>query len=168
MNKSFIAGLISGILLPFIFIYWLHSTFIQLSTVDSIDLSKIEIIDLNNQPISLHSFQDKIIFFNIWATWCKPCIAEIPFIQNAKIALNSDSCIFILASEEELSTVVNFKNKQTDDLMYVKILKDKNNQFSKILPLTYFIKNNKVLYNKIGTWESTEDIVKKMNFYIYN
>jgi len=42
--------------------------------------------DLNGQPIKFEKFKGKPIFLNIWATWCGPCIAEMPSI--ARLAAN--------------------------------------------------------------------------------
>ena len=36
------------------------------------------ITDLSGKDLSLSDFEGKVIFINIWATWCSPCRAEIP------------------------------------------------------------------------------------------
>ena len=37
--------------------------------------------DENGRTLSLADFKGKTIFMNYWATWCPPCIAEMPNIQ---------------------------------------------------------------------------------------
>ena len=38
--------------------------------------------DLKGKQVSLSDFEGKVLFVNIWATWCPPCRAEIPdFIE---------------------------------------------------------------------------------------
>ena len=37
--------------------------------------------DENGTTVSLADFKGKTIFMNYWATWCPPCIAEMPNIQ---------------------------------------------------------------------------------------
>ena len=37
---------------------------------------------LDNKNISLSSLKGKIVFLNFWATWCPPCITEMPSIQR--------------------------------------------------------------------------------------
>jgi thiol-disulfide isomerase/thioredoxin len=38
--------------------------------------------DLNDAPVPFAQFQGKAIFLNIWATWCPPCVAELPSISR--------------------------------------------------------------------------------------
>ncbi len=37
-----------------------------------------QLIDNNGQSFNLSQAQGKVIFLNTWATWCPPCIAEMP------------------------------------------------------------------------------------------
>jgi peroxiredoxin len=39
---------------------------------------KLDLKDLNGRPVSLSSYQGKTILINFWATWCVPCLKEIP------------------------------------------------------------------------------------------
>lgn len=38
--------------------------------------------DLQGRTVSLSSLKGKVVFLNIWATWCQPCIDEMPAIQS--------------------------------------------------------------------------------------
>jgi thiol-disulfide isomerase/thioredoxin len=38
--------------------------------------------DLNEQPVKFSRFKGKTVFLNIWATWCGPCIGEMPSIAR--------------------------------------------------------------------------------------
>lgn len=39
------------------------------------------VVDLNGREVSLAQFRGKTVLLNIWATWCKPCIREIPDLK---------------------------------------------------------------------------------------
>tara|TARA_X000000950_G_C13504439_1_gene493115 strand:- start:8 stop:505 length:498 start_codon:yes stop_codon:yes gene_type:complete len=39
---------------------------------------EIELIDLNNNTIKLSDYKKDLLIINFWATWCVPCIKEIP------------------------------------------------------------------------------------------
>ncbi|MEZ2722277.1 TlpA family protein disulfide reductase [Paenalcaligenes hominis] len=41
----------------------------------------IEADDLTGQSISLESYQGKALVLNFWATWCPPCVKEMPELE---------------------------------------------------------------------------------------
>ena len=41
-----------------------------------------ELADLDGQSVSLESLRGQYVMLNFWATWCGPCRAEMPFIQE--------------------------------------------------------------------------------------
>ena len=64
--------------------------------------------DLNGEQIDLYCLRNKkIIVLNFWATWCIPCIRELPSLS--KLAENYNKEIFVLAvSTENEATVKRF------------------------------------------------------------
>jgi len=38
--------------------------------------------DLDGQPVSFSKYEGKAVFLNIWATWCGPCVREMPSIAR--------------------------------------------------------------------------------------
>jgi thiol-disulfide isomerase/thioredoxin len=54
-----------------------------MSTPASYDWSPV---DLNDQPVPFSRFKGKTVFLNFWATWCGPCVREMPSIE--KLARN--------------------------------------------------------------------------------
>lgn len=60
---------------------------------------------LDGQYISLQDFQGKTIFLNFWATWCPPCIAEMPNIQQLYEDVKSDQIAFVMVSLDEQTQV---------------------------------------------------------------
>ncbi len=41
-----------------------------------------DVTDLNGQPLSIAQFQGKVVLLDFWATWCPPCIAEMPNVKR--------------------------------------------------------------------------------------
>ena len=37
---------------------------------------------LNGQTVSLADYRGKVILINLWATWCEPCIEEMPLLED--------------------------------------------------------------------------------------
>jgi len=42
---------------------------------------------LNGQNISLTAFRGRVVVLNFWATWCPPCIEEMPSLQKFATAM---------------------------------------------------------------------------------
>ena len=68
-----------------------------------------QLIDNKNNTVNLSDFKGKIIYINFWATWCGPCIGEMPEIQTFynKFKDNKD-VVFIIASSENLDVIQKF------------------------------------------------------------
>jgi thiol-disulfide isomerase/thioredoxin len=46
------------------------------------ELPEIALNDLNGTPAPLAQFADKALLINFWATWCAPCLREIPLLKE--------------------------------------------------------------------------------------
>lgn len=57
------------------------------------------IYDRNNQPISFHTLRDKPIILNFWATWCPPCVAELPGLFEFYQSIKDDVYVIAVSSE---------------------------------------------------------------------
>jgi thiol-disulfide isomerase/thioredoxin len=44
--------------------------------------------DLAGRAVDLHGLQGRVVLVNFWATWCEPCIAEMPSIARLKAKLS--------------------------------------------------------------------------------
>ena len=51
-------------------------------------LEKINFKNINNEIINLNSFENSLIIINFWATWCAPCIEEMPSLNRLQINPN--------------------------------------------------------------------------------
>lgn len=61
----------------------------------------IPLLSLDGTDSTLEEFEGKTIFLNFWATWCPPCIAEMPNIQALYKSVESDSIQFVMVSLDE-------------------------------------------------------------------
>ena len=70
-----------------------------------------EVEDLEGNRIKMDQFFGQPIFLNFWATWCPPCIAEMPSIQRLFDEYGS-KVAFVLASHEEAQVLSAFLDKK--------------------------------------------------------
>ena len=52
--------------------------------LDKTVLTSLELIDLEKKRYTLDSLSNKVIVINFWFTKCKPCVAEIPYLNKIK------------------------------------------------------------------------------------
>ncbi|HVN91813.1 MAG TPA: TlpA disulfide reductase family protein [Candidatus Binataceae bacterium] len=57
--------------------------------------------DLNGKNVALSSFRGKVIFLNLWATWCPPCRSEMPSIQSLYKTFAKDKDFVTLTVSED-------------------------------------------------------------------
>ncbi len=61
----------------------------------------------------LADYKGKVIFLNLWATWCPPCIAEMPSIQDLYDKYkDNDQVVFLIVSNEKTEKVSAFMKKR--------------------------------------------------------
>ena len=124
------------------------------------DLYKVKLSSLDGKPIDLSQYEGKTVFLNFWATWCKPCIQEMPSIANAMKKINKDEVVFLFASTEEADEIKAFQQRMPFPFHYVKV---DNFETLDIMTIpTTFIFNTKGerVFNEMGyrQWDSKENI----------
>lgn len=64
----------------------------------------------DGESVDLRHYRDKPVFLNFWATWCPPCVAELPEIQKAWEKYGT-SVNFLLVTNQEPAVVEAFMEK---------------------------------------------------------
>jgi|AraplaMF_Col_mMF_1032025.scaffolds.fasta_scaffold00140_53 thiol-disulfide isomerase/thioredoxin len=58
--------------------------------------------DKLGQPVNLDSFKGKVVVLNFWATWCPPCIAEMPALDHLQAELGGkDFAVVAVSTDRE-------------------------------------------------------------------
>jgi thiol-disulfide isomerase/thioredoxin len=77
--------------------------------------------DLQGRGLEIASFEGKKVFVNYWATWCAPCIREIPSLNRAAEALADENYLFLLASDESVADIRDFIDERGFGGHFVKL-----------------------------------------------
>ena len=100
----------------------------------------MHLMSMEGTPVSFSEFKGKTIFLNFWATWCPPCIAEMPNIQRLYDEIEDDDIVFVMASlDQNPQTAKDFiKRKEFTFPVYSVISKPRVYDTS-MVPTTYVI-----------------------------
>lgn len=120
--------------------------------------------DLTGRPSSLSAYKGKVVLLNFWATWCGPCRAEIPSMEQLYTELKDEGfTIVAVNSQEPLEQVSAF----VDDMgMSFPVLLDSTGRVGaaygvRAIPTTYIIDPQGAIRGRmVGTrdWYSPEII----------
>ena len=154
--------------------FFIRLTSFSASTLDSDEQFTVnsqtldwQLYDLHGNKTSFESLNNKPIFLNIWATWCPPCIAEMPSIQEL-FEDYGDKVNFIIVSNEDPGKVQHFaKEQQFEGLPFYLSASLPNNFSTNSIPATFIVSTEgRVLVSKKGAarWNSgtTRDLLDKL------
>ena len=131
------------------------------------EIDMIRLTDLNGQSHSLKQYQGKTIFINFWATWCKPCIQEMPSITEMQNILQNENIIFLMASNESPEQIEEFINTRDYKFNFVRI-ENSEEMNVQALPTTFiFNKKGELVFSETGSREWNEqsniDLILKIS-----
>ena len=87
----------------------------------------------------LEEFRGKYVYIDVWATWCAPCRAEIPFLKKLEEKYHEKNIVFVSLSIDQLKDVEKWRKLIKDkELGGVQVFADKdwNSQFVKDYNIT--------------------------------
>ncbi|HEY8398648.1 MAG TPA: TlpA disulfide reductase family protein [Flavihumibacter sp.] len=62
------------------------------------EIPRAALKSIDGQQLDLSSFKGKRLMVNLWASWCKPCLDEIPSIEKLYSKMNHDKSAIVLLS----------------------------------------------------------------------
>lgn len=98
-------------------------------------LAEARFFDSHGKETGLEAYQGKIVLLNLWATWCTPCIAELPSLERLQVKYESEGL--------QVLPIALDRNKDADA---ISAFLEKN----KITRLSSWLDTNRVVSGKLN------------------
>ena len=134
----------------------------NISDLESLQL-KTSFVDLYENNLDLSIYKKGKVVVSYWATWCAPCIKEMPSIKSAEKILEDYDYTFLLVSDETVDKISKFKNEFNFDFNFLKSNKSFETLGIFAMPTSYiFDENGQLIETIVGAiqWDSKEMINK--------
>lgn len=126
--------------------------------------------DLEGNEFSLRNFENKVLFINYWATWCNPCLAEMPsMVELYNQYKENNNIVFLYLSKEDADTIIDYipKNSSLEQLPIYKIVTDDDLFSTRGIPTTFIVnRNGEIVVKDVGSaaWndQSVVDYLDKL------
>jgi len=136
----------------------------RVETLEIEESEQVELKDFNwelmsgmGTQVNLSDYKDKVLVINEWATWCPPCIAELPSLASLYKKYDKQ-VVFMFVTPDKPEKVVDFLQKNKMDIPVYFIFGNTPTLLqSSTIPTTFIIgKNAKIVVKKTGAadWNS--------------
>lgn len=116
-----------------------------------------DLMNVDGNVFHFEKAKGKVVFLNFWATWCPPCIAEMPSMQKL-FSSYKDQVEFIFISNEAPSVIDSFlKEKAYTFKVYNPVTKYPDAFDVSSIPRTFVLdKSGRIVIDKTGAanWDS--------------
>lgn len=121
----------------------------------------IKFTNLNGNPVSSSSFPGNLLLVNVWATWCGPCIKEMPSFKELLKKLNrSDVKLLAVSIDQKLYKVQDFVKENPYPFVFLHDPEANiRSIFDGIVPATYIINKKGELVARVEgsvDWDKKE------------
>lgn len=112
--------------------------------------------DLEGNKYNFTDYKGKVVFLNLWATWCGPCRAEMPGIQSLFSKINNENIQFVMLSIDQDGQQQKVRKYIADKQFKFPVFMPSGRLTQQLsvpsIPTTFIInKQGKIVQKKIGT-----------------
>lgn len=133
-----------------------------------------EVLDAQGSPVSLADYRGRVVLLNIWATWCAPCLEEMPSMQRLYDAFSPDDFVIAAVSIDAPAGASDAAgNPGGDPLAFASrlgltfpILLDPSGEIQRTylttgVPESFLISTDGIIYKKVAgatAWDSDTNV----------
>lgn len=98
-----------------------------------------ELTDLQGKKQRLSQYRGKVILLNFWATWCPPCVEELPSLVKLAATVNPNELAVITVSVDENAQVIkDFMSRTKQNLSVLPVWLDPTKKIPESFGTTKF------------------------------
>lgn len=71
----------------------------------------------SNKELRLHQFQGRVVLLNLWATWCAPCVQELPELAKLQQVYRERGLVVVTLSQEERKELLEFAARRSSSVI---------------------------------------------------
>ena len=122
-----------------------------------------QLVDENGKSYNFNNAKEKVVVLNFWATWCPPCIAEMPSMEKLYKDYK-DEVVFLFVSNESQEVISKFKQKNDYDfLVYSSVTATPKLLEASSIPRTFVLDpQGHIVIDKTGAADWNSDKVRKL------
>ncbi len=120
--------------------------------------------DLEGNSVQIADYKGKKVLLNFWATWCTPCLKEMPSMAKAQEILKGENYMFLFATTDNLEKINTYRKNNNYPFQFLQF----NSTLDKLkiyaLPATfiYDTKGNQVKRIDGATEWDSEEILNQL------
>ncbi len=131
-------------------------------------------LDASGLHTELNELKGRVVLVNFWATWCRPCLKEIPTLVNLNTELQDKGFSLVAVSLDEADSddayIKNFMDQRFPDFSsYRSLERNKDSMVSvidpawnEILPTTYLLARDGTVAKRIQGALSHDEFVQEI------
>ncbi len=113
------------------------------------------------ERVRMADLQGKPLVLNFWATWCRPCVRELPQLERLAESFSDDEVAFLLLSEEPTDTLRDFIEEQGLKLPVARVAEAPDGTtFPRPIPTTWIVDSaGKIVFRHTGAADWADEAV---------
>ncbi|MDH3322263.1 MAG: TlpA family protein disulfide reductase [Flavobacteriaceae bacterium] len=128
---------------------------------EAVSDTSMSFVNLNGEKVALKDFKGKRVLVNYWASWCTPCLKEMPSLVHAQEILRDDNYVFLFPTTDDLEKISAFQKNRNYPLKFLHYPATLDQLDIYALPATFIYDTNGLMVKRIDgatVWDSHEII----------
>ncbi len=132
------------------------------------EITEISLLSDKGEKVAISKLKGRYILIDFWASWCIPCLEELPYIRQAKKAFGDQLTICMISMDKNHNVwIKTISSNKLDGLMNLSVMNEKGNMDEKVeglniktIPYNFLLDEN---HKVIATNLHKKDLLEKLD-----